>query len=250
MKYIIRLTQPEGCEYCGYETKEAHGDTPEAAMENLYRQTFRPRLYMELAPGVEVPEGETGRIPATMPDGLTLVVFARSHSDYSYGDAGRRQGANEVYEWRFFGLKPETRLRFQQVMTIVGTEPTMVNTPDGDDEVTYLLPERSMEFVTGRWVVCSRLDYLPNVTPRPTGLAVVRLKIWSHCHGGTLRSFVLAVKPGTLIHNHVIGTGSNHIEMNDHEFDSYITLPKGSVKYDKGSDKWVPREILQYNDDK
>jgi hypothetical protein len=97
---------------------------------------------------VTLPVHQMDRMPKELPEGCQLVIFERT-------PAGLHSKPND---WRFFALKPST-------FTVEGREVEItdrtvcVHTQDAHANVTYPLPEGSMEYVKGEWVPSAAVVY-------------------------------------------------------------------------------------------
>ena len=104
---------------------------------------------VEFEEGVTIPLAEAERIPSPLPSGCQLVVFERS--SHCHGGS---------YDWRFFAI-PFGYYTIDKGRDIEVTDhcPVVVRTVDSNSDVTYPLPEGSVEYVDGRWLPSFGVEY-------------------------------------------------------------------------------------------
>jgi len=131
---------------------------PDELCPRKYSQVFYKiknggHVRIEFCPGVFLPEHVVREIPKEVPVGLSLVVFQRVF----HGEGGW------PYDWRYFALPPGMHVfhdLFNDVeLQVVHGNLHVFSTLDCNGEISYALPEGSMEYHDGCWESASQARY-------------------------------------------------------------------------------------------
>lgn len=147
MTYVARVLVSDGWQ--GGDFVEGRGPSQELAeLDCLQDLKKKLEILVELADGVLLPIRMVEKMPKELPEGLELVIFARSsHSDGS------------SYDWRFFALRPGFYSIDGQGFEVVVGRPARFDTLDSNSDVMYSLPEGSKEYVDGAWLPSIGVEY-------------------------------------------------------------------------------------------
>ncbi len=111
-------------------------------------------MRIEFCPGVFLPEDIVAEMPKEVPEGLSPVVFERVY----HGEGGW------PYDWRYFALPPGTHV-FQDLfgneleLVVTAGQRGFLSTLDSNGEVSFTLPEGSMEYCNGAWEPATEAKY-------------------------------------------------------------------------------------------